>query len=82
MIQKALLFFRGALYLYRSFKSRQDVYLSPLWYRNVENNEKASESLYILHIFHQVFRKFCPQTNEDFHSLNIDFHIDFHFVIL
>lgn len=82
MIQKALLFFRGALYLYRSFKSRQDVYLSSLWYRNVENNEKASESLYILHIFHRVFRKFRPQTNEDFHSLNIDFHINFHFVIL
>lgn len=53
-----------------------------LWYRNVENNEKASESLYILHIFHRVFRKFRPQSNEDFHSLNIDFHIDFHFVIL
>ena len=34
-----------------------------LWYRNVENNEKASESLYILHIFHRVFRKFRPQTN-------------------
>ena len=44
------------MYLYRSFKSGQDVYLSSQWYRNVENNEKASESLYILHIFHRVFR--------------------------
>lgn len=81
-MQKALLFFRSALYLYRSFKSGQDVYLSSLWYRNVENNEKASESLYILHIFHRVFRKYRSQTNGDFHSLNIDFHIDFNFVIL
>lgn len=82
MIKKRSCFSGALLYLYRSFKSRQDVYLSSLWYRNVENNEKASESLYILHIFHRVFRKFRPQTNEDFHSLNIDFHINFHFVIL